>query len=504
MKAFPIGSFFKALKKIDILKSGASAATGHCIVRDRGNENPVKPSIRKTYPVVIIGAGVSGLTAGYLLKKSGFDDFIILEMESLYGGNSVSYHDDTLSYPYGAHYLGAINPENKPLIDFLTACGVYENGEPNPMHLCHDPKEKLYYNGEWHNSLLPFEALAPHERCLLQKFYDHVHSFTGKKGNDDRYIFDIPLRHSSRDPQYLKLDKITFAEYLKMNGFQSPFIDWYANYCCMDEYGSKSNEISAWAGLHYYASRRSNHDILTFENGNGFLVNHLVKPIKKHITTNAVVSKIQDSDENGFTIFYTHQNQNHVIAAEKIVMSVPAYIAEKIYTDFHITKYPDKRTPWLVSNLIFDNLPVDKRLAIAWDNVIFDSSSLGFINSMNQSLKTFQRKLVLTHYQPLSDDKICRLQLLNMRDEELSRFSLNELDRIYPDLKDHLIKIDLWVHGHGMCSPVIGRISDYLQNRRAPNRNMIYCHTDRGGISIFEEAFDQGVQAFERLNSLHA
>lgn len=166
------------------------------------------------------------------------------------------------------------------------------------------------------------------------------------------------------------------------------------------------------------------------------------------------------------------------------------------------TDYGNQRTPWLITNLVFKNLPLGHDLQIAWDNVIFGKKSLGFVFSGNQSLKTVRRNAVLTHYYPLTDLKANRQMLLEMSDEELSRFSLDDLDQIFPDIKPYIDHIDFWIHGHGMCAPTPGRTSDYIKNTHSHSGNLIYCHTDRSGISIFEEAFDQGLQAFEHIKNL--
>ena len=38
-------------------------------------------------------------------------------------------------------------------------------------------------------------------------------------------------------------------------GFTAEPLRWYADYCCRDDYGASSEQVSAWAGIHYFASR---------------------------------------------------------------------------------------------------------------------------------------------------------------------------------------------------------------------------------------------------------
>ena len=62
---------------------GMSHALGHRL-RDGGF--PAPSEIRKT-DVLIVGGGISGLSAAWKLAKSAVDDFLVLEMESEAGGN---------------------------------------------------------------------------------------------------------------------------------------------------------------------------------------------------------------------------------------------------------------------------------------------------------------------------------------------------------------------------------------------------------------------------------
>src|SRR5215475_12597149 len=63
---------------------GPSQNVGHLL---RGNQIP-RPSSERKVPVIIVGGGMAGLSAGWKLKKAGFNEFEILELEPECGGNS--------------------------------------------------------------------------------------------------------------------------------------------------------------------------------------------------------------------------------------------------------------------------------------------------------------------------------------------------------------------------------------------------------------------------------
>src|SRR6185369_1853851 len=71
----------------------------------------------------------------------------------------------------------------------------------------------------------------------------------------DDGAFEIPTARSRWSDALAALDRITFAAWLDAHGFFAPALRWYLDYCCRDDYGAGSADVSAWAGLHYFASR---------------------------------------------------------------------------------------------------------------------------------------------------------------------------------------------------------------------------------------------------------
>src|SRR5215470_7852100 len=62
---------------------GADVALGH-----RLWQGVPTPSQWQDVPVVIVGAGVAGLSAAWRLRRAGFERFVVLELESVLGGTS--------------------------------------------------------------------------------------------------------------------------------------------------------------------------------------------------------------------------------------------------------------------------------------------------------------------------------------------------------------------------------------------------------------------------------
>ncbi len=256
--------------------AGPDMSLGHK-VRELMNVRPTEVS---TEDVVIVGGGVAGLSAARWLKKNGVS-FRLLELEGEVGGNSRSGSDRLGRFPLGAHYLPIPSVRHTELLKFLEECNVitgYKNDLPifNEYHLCFDPKERLFIEHHWQEGLIPHDGTTPDERDHLKQFHDLMHHYRELKGGDGLYAFDIPLDKSSQDKELLALDNITMDQFLVDHGLTSEPVRWYVNYCCTDDFGSTLEETSAWAGIHYFASRKGKasnanlEDVLTWPEGNGF------------------------------------------------------------------------------------------------------------------------------------------------------------------------------------------------------------------------------------------
>jgi len=77
-------------------------AQGH-LLRDRAAFP--KPVETLKIPLVIVGAGVAGLSAAWRLDKRGFRDFVVLELAQQAGGNARWGENEITAYPWGAHYV---------------------------------------------------------------------------------------------------------------------------------------------------------------------------------------------------------------------------------------------------------------------------------------------------------------------------------------------------------------------------------------------------------------
>ncbi len=213
-----------------------------------------------TADVVILGSGIAALTTAWKLCKEGFHNFLIVSGPE-FGGNASGGEFGNLHYPKGAHYLPIPSLESTHIREMLHDFGVIQKDAfaQKPYYdeaaIIHGPGERLFFNSQWQDGLLPLNGVSKKETDQYTKFFQYISQLKTMRGIDNKKIFTVPFVLSSTDPRWTKLDHISFKQWLINNHYTVPTLHWYLNYCCRDDYGATYDKVSAWAGLHYFASR---------------------------------------------------------------------------------------------------------------------------------------------------------------------------------------------------------------------------------------------------------
>jgi hypothetical protein len=156
-------------------------------------------------------------------------------------------------------------------------------------------------------------------------------------------------------------------------------------------------------------------------------------------------------------------------------------------------------SPWLTANVTLDRMPREKGIELAWDNVIYDSPTLGYVNATHMSLRSRIDRTVWTFYWALAaGSPVENRRLLLSKDWNYWKEAiLNDLQRAHPDIRECVSRIDIMRMGHAMARPVPGSLLDPAKRRLAGagHNGILYANSDISGFSIFEEAQYRGVKA---------
>lgn len=498
---------------------GASDVIGHRI-RDGLSITPSRDQWERT-GVVIVGGGVAGLTAAWRLLESGFEDFTLIELERAPGGTARSGESSLIAYPWGAHYLPAPMKENAPLVSLLNEMGILEGsdseGEPlvAEQFLCRDPEERVFYRGRWYEGLYLHAGASVEDMRQFEAFNAEVNRFVAWRDARGRRAFAIPVATGSDDAEITALDKITMAEWLQRKSWDSQRLRWLIDYGCRDDYGLTIDQTSAWAGLFYFCSRVTKpgadaRPLMTWPEGNGRLVSHLYGKVKSKVRLGLAAAEIIPTDPNGRrgvdVIAVDHEGGSAVgFHADQVIFAAPTFL-----TSYVIRPYRDKPPPhvaefrygaWMVANLFLKDRPKDRGFPLAWDNVLYESESLGYV------VATHQRGLdsgpsVFTYYYPLcdSDPRDARTKLLGLGRDEWVDIALTDLSRAHREIRSLATRFDVMRWGHAMIRPQPGFVwGDARQAALKPYRGIHFAHTDLSGVPLFEEAFYHGSRAANEL-----
>ncbi len=505
---------------------------GHAV---RDSSGWPEPSAEWSCDVLIAGSGAAALTAAWKLAREGRSDFVLIEGPEP-DGNNAGGADGELRYPTGAHYLALPSRESAHVRELLADLGILrgnpaaERPEYDESVLVHAPEERLLRNGVWQEEMLP--ATDDDTR----RFFAFVASLSQAWGDDGRKPFAMPIVFSSQDVAWRALDRLTFAQWLEDNDYRSESLRWYLDYCCRDDYGQGIAQVSAWAGLHYFASRggqakhAENGAVLTWPDGLGSLSRMMRARIGLR-RASALRPEDHDGPQgdprvmSGVVLRMAEQRQGVDILlgipdgetwrtvrvrAAHAVCAMPLYIASRVVQGladrgFDPTEHLPVYAPWLVSNFVFDRFPQEPAGApLAWDNVAQDGKGLGYVVSTHQLIRVARPpRTAFTAYHALDheDPGMVRAMLLEADGETLLKLAAGDLELAYGKaLWTHLSRVDVTVRGHAMAAPRPGYLSNAgLLALREGGSRLLFAHADLSGYSVFEEASWWGYRAALRL-----
>jgi phytoene dehydrogenase-like protein len=486
---------------------GGAHARGHRL-RDRTSSGP---DSWERASVVIVGAGVAGLSAAWALDRAGAGDFRVLELEDAPGGTARAGEGAVTPYPWGAHYVPAPDPGNRALVALLEEAGAVAGRDAGgrPVYaedvLCRDPQERLFVRGEWYEGLYPRVAATAADLAELSAFEADMRRWAGWRDERGRRAFDLPRARGTDAREVRALDGLSMDRYLRDRGWGSERLRWFVEYACRDDFGATLAQTSAWAGIHYFAARLadSDHaaDFLTWPEGNGRLVSRLAGRAGHRMRTQATVLRVTPHPR-GVDVVYRDERSGRArgIHAEHAVLALPRFLAGYV-VDGAPRPAGVVYGSWMVANLTLRDRPESRGFPLAWDNVLYASESLGYVVATHQQGRD-HGPTVFTYYLPLLDEdpRIARQRLLATPWEAWVAAILSDLGPAHGGLADLVETVDVYLWGHAMVRPQPGSLwSDSLSAASRPLGRLHFAHTDLSGMALFEEAQYWGVRAAESI-----
>jgi len=276
----------------------------------------------------ILGAGISGLTSAFWLKKNNFD-FVILEKENQVGGSMQTIRKDGFQIDFGPNS----GLETTPLIRQI----VDEVGFSDQMVYASESSNKRFIlrNNQLHE--LPTSPVAfistklfstkAKLRLLAEPFigksadgyYQSMSEFVSRRLGQEFLDYAIDPFVSgvfAGDPSKLSV-KSAFPKLYRLEEVYGGLIKGMIK-------GAKERKQRA-------EQSKQNAKMFSFINGMQSFANAIADTMKENILLNANVQKIEKYNEQ-WKIIYSLNNELKEIIVDKVVSTIPVYAAEKLFT----------------------------------------------------------------------------------------------------------------------------------------------------------------------------
>lgn len=460
---------------------------GHLLRASQGK----KPTREIETEFIIVGGGVSGVSAALTLKNR---DFLLYEAGDRLGGTSACGHWEDTYFAMGAHYeLAYPKTFGKDVIDLLKNMNVIEWNPFSELYEFVEKKyviperymEQCYVRGKVESSILSNEEYQNQLAKILEPFH-------GK----------MPMPTHLIEEEFQHLNEISFGEYLIGKCAFSEDMARRISYQMLDDWGGTVHDVSALAGIHYYACRpydQQDVELLSPPNGNAYFIEKMIGHMSKKtdaIHTNSLVRSIRE--ENGYVEceMLNQEGTIDLVRAKGLIYTgkkhaLPYILDPQLKLQLNKVEY----APWVVMNIA-----IEKGTAFGkWQNDVLTENQnfLGFVDSSRQHTQ-HQKHDVLTAYYCFPAEH--RHKLVEL-EEDPQPFIDATIDLIEEETGKEFAStikhVNLHFMGHAMPIPTPGYLS-FEPVQRCSDR-ILLAGVDTGRLPLFFEACDSGIQAAKEL-----
>ena len=120
-----------------------------------------------------------------------------------------------------------------------------------------------------------------------------------------------------------------------------------------------------------------------------------------------LVVKVTPAEQHvDLTVLQSNGNAPYRLRARHVILAVPRFIAAHLLSSWPTGALERSESftyvPWMVANLHLKERPYSEQFPLAWDNVLLDSPSLGYVVATHQTLRD-EGPTILTYYFPFTE-----------------------------------------------------------------------------------------------------
>ncbi len=450
--------------------------------------------------LVIIGGGISGLMTAYLLREH---KPIILEQDPRFGGNAKGQGWRGIDYAIGAAYV--VEPEEDTDIGKLFAeLGlkdklVTKEGE-DPVAI-----GTKIFKEFWSGESVGEDSAAKEQFTKLSGYFKKIFD------EEEAPYPDIPVTDPEQRSRIDELDKISFRDHiLKIAETEKlhPHIETALEHYCWSSFGSAFGEISAAAGLNFYAAEFGNLNV--YPGGNACIAERLLSKVAgalpaANLRTSSLAYDVTVKNDKVQVRYLDRRGGMQTIVAKAAVMACPKFVVGKIMPEIEPERLDAIKKlryhSYLVANVLLKGAPPEAfyDLYMLGDgtvdskNLIAETARKGVTDVILGNFATPGKdSTVLTLYRGLPyDGARGELYVPDSYDKYRKAFEEQVKNQILPLLKlnpDSIVDLRVARWGHPLPVAAPGLIADKVVDKlRAPYKERVFfVEQDNWALPAFE------------------
>lgn len=437
------------------------------------------PAPTETRDVVIIGGGISGLTALYRLRDL---DTVLLEKEPEVGGNSRRRLAHGVQQPLGA--IVSRGPV-APFTAFFTEIGARFRPIPDPQHAYFLDDTLVRSPLAEGIPRLPLAAAARRDFCRAAATLEQL------LDPQDGVFFP----RAENRAEIRALDRMTFEDWLGQQGLRGE-AGRFLHLMLSARLGATGENISAWYALYILSGLRA--PTYTMPGGHGAISELLADRAEQArpgcIRGGTMVTRVANRPGGGVLVSgIDAHGEAYSIAARCAIIAAPKVIAKHLVPGLREAR-PDIYDAFQYNAYLVARVTLAQRPEAAFEVCCRDLFSR-FLVAADWLPENRAANGVgcLGVYVPMPG-KAGRTELLHADARETAARIVADVRRVYPEAADEVLEVRLHRWGHPMISPVPG-MDPLLARIREPFGDVIFAHSDTFGIVGLYSAVWTGMDA---------